>query len=58
MLGRLLVGAGRGGNLVSDAHLAAVAIEHGAVLGTFDADFECFAGLRFEHIAADAVHEP
>ena len=57
VLGRLLIGAGRGGNLVSDAHLAAVAIEHGAVLGTFDADFERFAGLRFEHIAGDAVHE-
>lgn len=57
VLGRLLIGAGRGGNLVSDAHLAAVAIEHGAVLGTFDADFERFAGLRFEHIAADAVHD-
>jgi len=57
VLGRLLVGAGRGGNLTSDAHLAAIAIEHGAVLGTFDRDFERFAGLRFEHLAADAVHE-
>lgn len=57
VLGRLLVGAGRGGNLVSDAHLAAIAIEHGAILGTFDADFERFAGLRFEHLVADAVHE-
>jgi toxin-antitoxin system PIN domain toxin len=57
LLARLLIGAGRGGNLVSDAHLAAIAIEHGAVLGTFDADFERFAGLRFEHLAADAVHD-
>lgn len=57
LLGRLLIGAGRGGNLVSDAHLAAIAIEHGAILGSFDADFERFAGLRFEHLAADAVHE-
>lgn len=57
VLGRLLIGAGRGGNLVSDAQLAAIAIEHGAVLGSFDADFERFAGLRFEHLAADAVHE-
>lgn len=53
LLGRMLIGAGRGGNLVSDAHLAALAIEHGAVLGTFDADFERFAGLRFEHLVAD-----
>ena len=57
LLARFLIGAGRGGNLVSDAHLAAIAIEHGAVLGTFDADFQRFAGLRFEHLAPDAVHE-
>jgi len=57
VLARLLVGAGRGGNLVSDAHLAAIAIEHGAILGTFDGNFEHFAGLRFEHLAPDAVHE-
>lgn len=57
LLGRLLMGAGRGGNLVGDAHLAAIAVEHGAILGSFDADFERFAGLRFEHLAADAVHE-
>jgi toxin-antitoxin system PIN domain toxin len=42
----LLIGAGAGGNLVSDAHLATLAIEHGAELGTFDRDFERFAGLR------------
>ena len=57
VLARLLIGAGRGGNLVSDAHLAAIAIEHGAVLGTFDRDFERFAGLRMEWLQADAVHE-
>lgn len=57
LLARLLIGAGSGGNLATDAHLAAIAIEHGAVLGTFDADFELFAGLRCEHLAADAIHE-
>lgn len=57
VLARLLIGAGRGGNLVSDAQLAAIAIEHGAVLGSFDADFERFAGLRFEHLVTSAVHE-
>jgi len=46
LLASLLIGAGRGGNLVSDAHLAALAIEHGAEFGTFDRDFEQFAGLR------------
>ncbi|MGH8182573.1 MAG: TA system VapC family ribonuclease toxin [Rhodanobacteraceae bacterium] len=58
LLGRLLIGAGRGGNLVSDAHLAAIAIEHGATLGSFDADFERFAGLRFEHLVSQSIQEP
>ena len=57
IFGGLLIAAGRGGNLVSDAHLAAIAIEHGAVLGTFDRDFERFAGLRMEWLQGDAVHE-
>ena len=46
LLSSLLSGAGFGGNLVTDAHLAALAIEHGAELGTFDRDFSRFAGLR------------
>jgi uncharacterized protein len=50
LLGRLLIGAGRGGPLVSDAHLAALAIEHGATMLSFDRDFERFAGLRFQHL--------
>jgi uncharacterized protein len=50
ILGGLLLGAGRGGPLVSDAHLAALAIEHGATLMSFDADFGRFAGLRFKHL--------
>ena len=48
ILRRLLVGAGTAGNLSNDAHLAALAIEHGATLVSFDRDFERFAGLRFE----------
>lgn len=51
ILGRLLLGAGTGGNLVSDAHLAALAIEHGAELGSFDRDFERLAGLRWTRLA-------
>ena len=35
------------GPLVSDAHLAALAIEHGAVLATTDRDFARFPGLKF-----------
>ena len=38
----LLSSSGSGGNLVSDAHLAAVAIEHSAAVVTFDADFARF----------------
>jgi hypothetical protein len=49
ILGRLLIGAGTAGNLTTDAHLAALAIEHGATLASFDRDFERFAGLRFEY---------
>ncbi len=48
IIARLLLGAGMAGNLATDAHLAALAIEHGAVLLTFDRDFERFAGLRLE----------
>lgn len=52
LLGRLLLGAGTAGNLTNDAHLAALAIEHGATLGSFDRDFMRFAGLSLELLAA------
>lgn len=35
------------GNLVSDAHLAALALEHNAVLHSTDADFARFKGLKW-----------
>lgn len=38
-----------GGNLVPDAHLAAIAIEHGLTLCSTDGDFARFAGLRWEN---------
>jgi predicted nucleic acid-binding protein len=47
ILSRLLIGAWQGGSLVSDAHLAALAIEHNAELLSFDRDFARFAGLRW-----------
>ena len=34
-------------NLVNDAHLAALAIEHGAELNSCDSDFSRFSGLRW-----------
>jgi uncharacterized protein len=43
----LLTGLGTAGNLVTDAQIAAVAIEHDAVVHTADADFIRFAGLRW-----------
>ena len=51
LLASLLIGAGQGGPLVSDAHLAVLAIEHGATLLSFDRDFQRFAGLRFKHLS-------
>ena len=43
----LLLPLGSGGNLASDAHLAALALEHGAELCSCDADFGRFPGLRW-----------
>lgn len=48
---RDLLGAfGTAGNLTTDAHLAALAIEHGAELCSYDADFGRFAGLRWSNL--------
>jgi uncharacterized protein len=41
-LAGLLAAAGSGGNLVSDAHLAAIAMEQRAEIVTFDRDFARF----------------
>jgi toxin-antitoxin system PIN domain toxin len=43
----LLHPLGSGGNLVSDAHLAALAMEHNADVISFDRDFGRFGGLRW-----------
>ena len=48
LLAGLLAEAGTAANLVGDAHLAALALEHDAVLVTFDNDFGRFVGLRRE----------
>lgn len=47
VLRELLVPIGRAGRLTTDAHLAALAIEHGADLYSGDRDFARFAGLRW-----------
>jgi uncharacterized protein len=47
VLGRLLRSAGTAGNLTTDAHLAALAIEHGAIILSFDRDFARFEGVQW-----------
>lgn len=47
VLGPLLAASGAQANLVPDAHLAALAIEHGLQLCSTDGDFGRFAGLRW-----------
>ena len=49
ILAGLLEAAGRGGKLVPDAHLAALAIEHRLTLCSTDGDFARFPGLRWEN---------
>jgi toxin-antitoxin system PIN domain toxin len=45
----LLVSLGTAGNLTSDAHLAALAIEQNALLCSCDNDFARFPGLRWKN---------
>jgi toxin-antitoxin system PIN domain toxin len=44
---KLLEESGTGGNLVTDAQIAALAIEYDAILHTADADFLRFTSLRW-----------
>lgn len=46
---RNLVAAGVGGNLVTDAHIAALAMEYQAEVHSNDADFSRFPGLRWRN---------
>lgn len=47
LLRGLLDRAGTAGNLVGDAHLAALALEHGATVVSFDRDFGRFEGVAW-----------
>lgn len=49
----LLQDTGAAGNLVADAHLAALAIEHGAELCSADRDFGRFPGLKWANPLRD-----
>lgn len=46
VLRNLLAASGTAGNLTSDAHLAALALEHGFAIHSSDNDFKRFAGIR------------
>lgn len=52
-LGPLLHVAGATANLIPDAHLAALAIEHDLTLCSSDQDFARFPGLRWDNPLAD-----
>lgn len=47
LLSGFLHEAGTAGNLVNDAHLAALAVEHDAEIASYDGDFARFAGVRW-----------
>ena len=49
ILGQLLTDEDLHGNLVTDAHLASLAIECGTSICSFDSDFARFPGLRWIH---------
>lgn len=49
LLRTLLAPLGTGANLTSDAHLAALALEHGAVICSADTDFQRFKDVRVEN---------
>jgi len=53
VLGELLRDSSVAGPLVSDADLAALAIEHGLVMCSTDGDFARFRGLRWENPLSD-----
>ena len=46
---KMLRGGNATANLVSDAHLAALAVEHNAVMQSTDADFARFPGLKWKN---------
>jgi toxin-antitoxin system PIN domain toxin len=46
-LGRLLGAVGVGGNLVNDAHLAALSLEHRGEVVSYDNDFDRFPDVRW-----------
>ncbi|BBX73259.1 type II toxin-antitoxin system VapC family toxin [Mycobacterium shinjukuense] len=52
ILARMLTQVGAGANLVNDAHLAALAVEHRASIVSYDSDFGRFGDVRWDHPSA------
>jgi predicted nucleic acid-binding protein len=44
-------------NLVTDARLAALAVEHGCELASTDSDFSRFPGLKWKNPIASLVYQ-
>jgi toxin-antitoxin system PIN domain toxin len=51
----LLISGGAAGNLTSDAHLAALAIEHGCEIASSDNDFRRFTGVTLVNPLVDVA---
>jgi predicted nucleic acid-binding protein len=49
LLDSFLTGIAGASKLVSDAHLAAIAVSHGLILCSSEGDFARFRGLRWEN---------
>jgi toxin-antitoxin system PIN domain toxin len=54
IVSQLIASVGVGGNLTTDAHLAALAISQNATLASCDADFLRFRAVRFENPLAQS----
>lgn len=54
----MLQAAPQGGNLTTDAHLAALAVEHDCELHTADGDFSRFPGLKWRNPLTGAQSGP
>jgi hypothetical protein len=53
ILSSLLRSSGTAGNLTTDAHLAALALEHGCTIASADNDFRRFSGVTHINPVAD-----
>jgi predicted nucleic acid-binding protein len=53
ILRNLLQANGTAGNLTSDAHVAALALEHGCTIASADGDFRRFSGVTHVNPLAD-----